>query len=57
MQKIGIINLSSNTKYDVVILAVGHKEFKKFDPKKVLKNDGFVYDIKGFYNDLKFKRL
>ena len=30
---------------------------KKFDPKKVLKNDGFVYDIKGFYNDLKFKRL
>ena len=52
-----LINLSSNTKYDVVILAVGHNEFKKFDPKKVLKNDGFVYDIKGFYNDLKFKRL
>ena len=52
-----LINLSSDTKYDVVILAVGHNEFKKFDPKKVLKNDGFVYDIKGFYNDLKFKRL
>ena len=57
LAKSRIINLSSNTKYDVVILAVGHKEFKKFDPKKVLKNDGFVYDIKGFYNDLKFKRL
>ena len=57
LAKSRIINLSFNTKYDVVILAVGHKEFKKFDPKKVLKNDGFVYDIKGFYNDLKFKRL
>ena len=51
------ISLSSNIKYDVVILAVGHKEFKKFDPKKVLKNDGFVYDIKGFYKDLEFHRL
>tara|TARA_B100000963_G_scaffold148278_3_gene129217 strand:+ start:79333 stop:80595 length:1263 start_codon:yes stop_codon:yes gene_type:complete len=51
------ISLSSNIRYDVVILAVGHKEFQKFDPKKVLKNDGFVYDIKGFYNDLEFQRL
>ena len=51
------ISLSSNIKYDVVILAVGHKEFKKFDPKKVLKNDGFVYDIKGFYKNLEFHRL
>ena len=54
LAKSRIINLSSNTKYDVVILAVGHKEFKKFDPK-VLKNDGFVYDIKGFYNDLNLR--
>ena len=56
-KKSRIIKLSSNLKYDVVILAVGHKEFKKFNPKKVLKNGGFVYDIKGFYNDLEFHRL
>ena len=35
--KVQLINLSSDTKYDVVILAVGHNEFKKFDPKSSQK--------------------
>ena len=37
--------------------SLGCVEFFVILYKKVLKNDGFVYDIKGFYKDLEFHRL
>ena len=39
--------LSKGEKYDVVILAVAHKEFMNIDIKSLLKNNGVVYDVKG----------
>lgn len=37
-------------KYDVVILAVAHNEFHRIDPNTLLKPNGVVFDVKGFYN-------
>ena len=34
--------------YDAVILAVAHKEFKDLDIKGLVKENGVIYDVKGF---------
>jgi len=44
-------------KYDVVILAVSHKEFHSIQPKDHLKENGVVFDVKGFYNNPDFINL
>lgn len=46
-----------DTKYDVVILAVAHKAFHDIDPKKLLKTNGVVFDVKGFYDNPDFLNL
>ncbi len=38
-------------KYEVIILAVSHKQFKRLNPKDHLIENGVVFDIKGFYDD------
>ena len=46
--KIPIVNvLSTDEKYDVIILAVAHKEFLALDIKSLLNENGLVYDVKG----------
>ncbi len=43
-----IVNtLPDDKKYDVVILAVAHKEFLALDIKSLLNDNGIVYDVKG----------
>ena len=42
-----IVNKLSNEKYDVVVLAVAHKEFLNLDIKSLLNENGLVYDVKG----------
>ena len=43
-----IVNtLPDDKKYDVVILAVAHKEFLTLDIKSLLNENGIVYDVKG----------
>ena len=39
--------LSAGEKFDVVILAVAHKEFLSLDIKSLLSENGLVYDVKG----------
>ena len=41
-------------KYDVIVLAVSHGEFKSIDPKAHLQDKGVVFDVKGFYSDPDF---
>ena len=45
--KTPIVNTLPEDKYDVVILAVAHKEFLSIDIKSLLKENGLVYDVKG----------
>ena len=40
--------LPAEEKYDVVILAVSHKEFLNLDIKSLLNDNGLIYDVKGF---------
>lgn len=39
---------SIETKYDAIVLAVGHKEFKDLDWKKLKHDKTVIYDVKGF---------
>ena len=44
-------NIPLNVKYSVVICAVGHNkylDFKKKDWEKIITQDGFFFDLKGF---------
>ena len=52
-----IEKLDESLKYDIIILAVGHNEFRKIDPKKFLIKNGLVFDIKGFYKERDFHYL
>jgi len=45
-----IHNIIPNKRYDGIVLAVSHQEFKKFDPNQFLNDTGVVYDLKGFFN-------
>jgi UDP-N-acetyl-D-galactosamine dehydrogenase len=45
--------LNINYKFDVIIIAVRHKIFKKIGIKKIrnlLKKDGYIYDVKNFFH-------
>ena len=48
---------SIEKKYDVIVLAVSHDEFKSIDPKAHLKENGVVFDVKCFYSDPEFLYL
>ncbi|WP_299125699.1 nucleotide sugar dehydrogenase [uncultured Tenacibaculum sp.] len=37
-------------KYDAVVLAVSHNEFKEIDLERLKKKDAVVYDVKGFFS-------
>ena len=39
--------IKKNKKYDSIILAVAHDNFKTIDFKKLMNKNGFIYDIKG----------
>ena len=42
-----VMNTLSDDKFDVVILAVAHKEFLSLDIRSMLRENGRVYDVKG----------
>ena len=48
---VDIVNDLPEEKFDVVILAVAHKEFKTLSVRSLLSSDtGVVYDVKGVYD-------
>ena len=46
-----------NGKFDAVVLTVAHKEFSKFSCRELLKQNGVLYDVKGFLNETVDGRL
>ena len=44
-------------KYNIIILAVSHNDFLGINPTNLLKENGVVYDIKGFYKDKSYNYL
>ena len=45
---IDVTNELPEEKFDAVILAVAHREFAGLDVKGLVKENGVVYDVKGF---------
>ena len=45
---IDVTNELPKEQFDAVILAVAHREFEKLDVKGLLKENGVIYDVKGF---------
>ena len=45
--QVPVMNTLSDDKFDVVILAVAHKEFLSLDIRSMLRENGLVYDVKG----------
>ncbi len=45
---IDITNELPNGQFDVVILGVAHKQFLELDVRKLVKEGGVIYDVKGF---------
>ena len=43
-------SLPKAAKFDVVILAVGHDQFKTIQPLALLTEKGFAYDIKAYFD-------
>lgn len=44
---IEIVSALPNEQFDAIILAVAHKEFITIDIKKMVKENGVIYDVKG----------
>ena len=43
-----IVNELPKDKFDAIILAVAHSDFKGLDIKQLSKDTSVVYDVKGF---------
>lgn len=55
---ISIVNELPQTKFDAIVLAVAHDDFKEIDFSKLKKKNSVVYDVKNFLpNTLKDKTL
>lgn len=48
-QKYAIRELMPDSKYDIIIVAVCHQEFKELNLEGHLNKDGIVYDVKSFF--------
>lgn len=54
MHEYGIRSLSqtpANNGYQVIVLAMSHKEFFELDLQQHLKSGALLYDIKGFFDN------
>ena len=52
-----IETLKKDKKYDVLIIAVSHKEFLKLDPESFVNENSVVFDVKGMFPDKPYLRL
>ena len=52
-----IDSITKDKKYDVLIIAVSHKEFLKLDPESFVNENSVVFDVKGMFPDKPYLRL
>jgi UDP-N-acetyl-D-galactosamine dehydrogenase len=44
-----IKSLDESMRYDAVVLAVAHNEFREINLDTICKKDSVIYDVKGFF--------
>jgi len=52
-----IASITKDKKYDVLIIAVSHKEFLNINPESFINNNSVVFDVKGMFPEKPFLRL
>ena len=52
-----IETFTKDKKYDVLIIAVSHKEFLKLNPESFINENSVVFDVKGMFPDKPYLRL
>ena len=52
-----IESITKDKKYDVLIIAVSHKEFLKLNPESFINENSVVFDVKGIFPDKPYLRL
>ena len=52
-----IESITKDKKYDVLIIAVSHKEFLNINPEGFINNNSVVFDVKGIFQDKPYLRL
>ena len=50
-------SIKKEKKYDVLIIAVSHKEFLTIDPESFIKKNSVVFDVKGMFPEKSYLRL
>jgi UDP-N-acetyl-D-galactosamine dehydrogenase len=48
---------TKDKKYDVLIIAVSHKEFLEIDPESFINENSVVFDVKGMFLEKPYLRL
>ena len=56
-EKSAIETFTKDKKYDVLIIAVSHKEFLKLNPESFINKNSVVFDVKGMFPDKLYLRL
>ena len=52
-----IASITKDKKYDVLIIAVSHKEFLNINPESFINNNSVVFDVKGMFPEKPFLRM
>lgn len=52
-----IESITKDKKYDILIIAVSHKEFLKLDPESFINENSVVFDVKGIFPEKPYLRL
>ena len=50
-------SITKYKKYDVLIIAVSHKEFLKLNPESFINKNSVVFDVKGMFPEKPYLRL
>ena len=50
-------SITKDKKYDVLIIAVSHKEFLKLNPESFINENSVVFDVKGMFPEKPYLRL
>ena len=52
-----IEKINEQEKFDILIIAVSHKEFYSLNPELFVKSDSVIFDVKGIFPEKKYLRL
>ena len=50
-------NINDQSDFDILIIAVSHKQFLTLNPEALVKSKSVIFDVKGIFSDKPYLRL